>query len=126
MALATKRRVVLLADDDVLVRNLIRRSLEAAGFLVLVAADGTEALALSETCPERIDVLLTDVDVAGIDGISLAEQIRLARKDTLVLLMSAGTTHAIPNRMPFISKPFSLTELVAKIEQVLASGRSER
>jgi DNA-binding response OmpR family regulator len=121
MEVAIKRRVVLLVDDDVLVRNLVRRSLEAASFLVFAAADGTEALKLSGTCPERIHVLLTDIEMPALDGVALAKQIKQERRDTAILLMSAGTARAIPSGMAFIAKPFSPAELFAKIEEVLAT-----
>ena len=49
-----ERQVVLLADDEVLIRNLVRLSLEDAGFQVLSAADGLEALTLSRNYPTKL------------------------------------------------------------------------
>jgi CheY-like chemotaxis protein len=125
MAVSTRPCVVLLTDDDVVLRNLLRHILEAAGFLVLAAADGLEALAHSRACPQRIDVLVTDVEMPAMDGIALAEQIRRERKDISVLLMSAGTMQQIPEHIPFIAKPFLPKELLAKLEEVLADGRDD-
>lgn len=120
MASTAKRTVVLLVDDDVVIRNLVRRKLEMEGFCVLAATDGNEALSLSRTCPHSIDVLLADVEMPGMDGVTLAEQITRERGDTSILLMSGGTEKAIPERMSLMSKPFSPTELVAVLTDVLA------
>jgi DNA-binding response OmpR family regulator len=123
MSAATNQRTVLLVDDDVVIRNLLRRSLEAAGFSVLAAADANEALAVVRTCSERIQVMLTDIEMPGTDGLTLAEQITCERAGTLVLLMSAGTARIIPEQMAFIAKPFSPTELIAKLELLLGMKR---
>ena len=120
MAAIAKHRVVLLVDDDVMIRNLVRRKLEMEGFCVLTAADADEAFALSRACPDPIDVLLADIEMPGMDGVTLAEQITVERTDTSVLLMSGGTKKAIPERMSFMSKPFSPAELVASITDLLA------
>jgi DNA-binding response OmpR family regulator len=120
MVEAIKQRVVLLADDDVMIRNCVRRSLEAAGFFVLAAADGSEALALSRSFPAYIDALVTDVEMPGIDGVTLAEQIMRERTETLVLVISAGSTKVIPGTLAFLAKPFSPKELCAKLEEVFA------
>src|SRR5215208_2266725 len=109
MPLCVERRVVLLAEDDVLVRNLVRETLETAGFRVLPAADGLEALALSRSYPDQIHVLLTDLDMPNLDGISLAEHVKEERPETLVLMMSGKPPS--PNRLRdtevnFVSKPF--------------------
>jgi DNA-binding response OmpR family regulator len=125
MSASITQCVVLLADDDVLVRNLVRRSLEAAGFVVLAAANGTEALALSKASSEPIHILVTDVNMPGMDGVTLAKQIRRERTDTLILLMSGGTTLSIPNGMPFIAKPFSPTDLLAKVKELLRTGSTD-
>jgi DNA-binding response OmpR family regulator len=120
VASTAKHTVVLLVDDDVVVRNLVRRKLQAEGFCVLTATDADEALLLSRTCPERIDILVADVEMPGLDGVRLAEQITRERGDTAVLLMSGGTDKTIPEQMTFMPKPFSPSELVASLTDVLA------
>ena len=122
MVETARQYVVLLADDDALVRNLVRRILEAAGFLLLCAADGPEALVLCRAYSQRIDVLLTDVDMPGMDGIALAQQITCERPETRVIFMSGSMTRGIPEDVPFILKPFSPGELRAKINEVLGNN----
>lgn len=118
MPFRTKRRVVLLADDEVLIRNLVRLSLEDAGFQVLSAADGLEALALSRNYPEKIDVLLTDIDMPNLDGISLTERIRTERPDIKVLFMSGRLSSPVcidAVEVKLLPKPFSPQGLVQMI-----------
>ncbi len=64
MTPANRQRVVLLADDDVVLRNLARLALEGAGFRVLPAADGLEALKLLRVHPEGVDILVRYRDTA--------------------------------------------------------------
>jgi two-component system OmpR family response regulator len=119
MASITEHRIVLLVDDDVMIRNVLRRSLESAHFRVFSAADAQEALEVSRSFPDRIDVLIADVEMPGMDGVALAAQITSERRDTAVLFMSGGTERPIPENIPFISKPFSPAELVAKVAGIL-------
>ena len=118
MSLGIERRVVLLADDDVLLRNLVRLSLKDAGFQVLSAADGLEALTLSRNYPAKIDVLLTDIDMPNLDGISLAERIRTERPYIKVLFMSGGLSSSFridAVDVKLLPKPFSPQVLVQVI-----------
>jgi DNA-binding response OmpR family regulator len=125
MAFRAKRRVILLADDEVLIRNLVRISLDAAGFHVLAASDGLEALALSRTYPEHIDVLLTDVDMPNLDGLSLAERVKLERPDIRVLVMSgrlSSPVHVHDAEVKLLPKPFSPQALVRIIREFFVSA----
>lgn len=121
MGSAETKYVVLLADGEVLVRNLVRRILEEAGWLVLAAADANEALTISRACDHRIDVLIVDMDIPGMNGLVLADKIQREREDILILLTSAGTTQRVPSKMPFIAKPFPPKELAETIEKALTA-----
>ena len=124
MSSTPNRRVVLLVDDNVLVRNLVRLSLQSAGFDVVAAADGIEALALSRNYPARIDVLLTDFDMPNLDGISLAEQIKMERPDIQILIMSgrlSGPVRVNNAEITVLAKPFSPQVLVEVIRTFFVS-----
>ena len=123
MGVKTSPRTVLLVDDDVLVRNLLRRNLEMAGFSVLAAANAAEALDVWRACNNRIDALLTDVEMAGGDGITLAEQLTRERTDMAVLIMSGGTARVVPESMAYISKPFSAADLIARLIGILEAAK---
>jgi CheY-like chemotaxis protein len=66
--------VILIAEDDVIIRNFVRVVLEKQGYFVLTACDGEEALALSRQYPGNIDALLSDVVMPKMDGLILREE----------------------------------------------------
>ncbi len=69
--------LILVAEDDDITRDLVRRALETDGHKVSVASDGREALDLAEA-GQTFDLVVTDVDMPSLDGVSLAEAL-LAR-----------------------------------------------
>ena len=124
MLSSPNERVVLLVEDEVLIRNLVRLSLRAAGFHVIAAADGQEALALSRDYPERIDVLLTDVDMPNLDGITLAGLLKAERPDIQVVVMSgrfSGPVRVGGAEVTIVEKPFSPQNLVQMIQAFFLS-----
>src|SRR5690606_25745180 len=69
-----ERRRILVAEDSITARTLLRNILESAGFLVHTAVDGAEALALLRT--EEVDLVISDVDMPRMSGFDLAARIR--------------------------------------------------
>ena len=118
---------ILVVDDDAGVRTLTMRLLERAGFRVLAAADALQALDVVATHGAEIDLVLTDVVMPGMSGRDLAEELWRARPDMRVLFMSGYTEDAITRHgvlargTHLISKPYSASELTAKVRQVLDS-----
>ncbi len=101
--------VVLVAEDEVVVRNIVCHLLNREGYQVLSAADGAEALQLAREYRGTIDLLLSDVKMPHLDGISLAERIISERPGIRVLLMSGKISEEIREeniRLPFLRKPF--------------------
>jgi CheY-like chemotaxis protein len=76
--------VILPADDEVLIRNVARITLQSAGYFVLAANDGEEALNISRQYPGTIHALLSDVNMPNLDGLELREQILFERPGTKV------------------------------------------
>jgi two-component system, cell cycle sensor histidine kinase and response regulator CckA len=116
---------ILLADNNSAVRRLVTRLLSNAGYTVLVAADGDEALQIARERGAAIDLLVTDVIMPGLDGMRLAERLAEETGHTRVLYISGypdlpafGDTPA-PGGMPFIAKPFSPTELARAVRRAL-------
>ena len=107
---APPRAVVLLVDDDPLVRAPMARTLNRGGFLVMEAQSGEEAIALFEVLPE-VAVVVTDTRLPGrMTGFELIGRIRAVRPAQPVLRISdAPRTHPLqklpPPVVPFLSKP---------------------
>ena len=112
--------VILLADDEPYVRNLIRLILQD-DYEVLHAANGSEALDVFRSWPGRIDLLLTDIDMPGMDGFELHRQLSSRCPDILVLFISGAALQA-PGwdaRLPYLAKPFDADTLRARVRELL-------
>src|SRR5260370_15791127 len=79
---------ILVVDDEALVRSLARDILLGAGYRVLEAEDGEQALRVAEEHPGAIHVLLTDVVMPGINGKELADRLAAVHPDTKAIFMS--------------------------------------
>jgi len=110
--------VILVVDDEVLIRNIARIILEAAGYFILAAGDGKEALEMSRKFPGTIHGVLSDVKMPKVDGLELAATILVERPGIKVLLMS-GYVDAPADNVPFLQKPFGPEVLKQRIRQLL-------
>ena len=116
---------ILLVEDADALRKLTHMLLEQHGYHVLVAANGAAALQLVEQKPERIDLLLTDVIMPGLNGRALAERLEILQPSLKVLYMSGYTDDAIVNHgvlesgTQLLHKPFSEESLIRKVREVL-------
>lgn len=118
-------KVILLADDDPLVRNLIQLMLVKERYVVLTAGDGQEALEMCDKFNEPIHLLLTDVRMPRMDGWTLAERIRERRPEIKIIVISGETATTIAEQNPadaFLRKPFIPPTLLRCIQRVLAAG----
>lgn len=109
--------IILVADDEAMVRLLMTPMLEEHGFFVLSACDGQEALELSRKHPGRIDLVITDVDMPRLKGTDLCTHLLKERPGIKVIVMSGAATGAI--NFPILDKPFLGETLMAKIREVL-------
>jgi two-component system, cell cycle sensor histidine kinase and response regulator CckA len=118
---------VLLAEDEALVRQLITRFLRGAGYEVLAARDAAEAIELLSRHEGRVDLLLTDVVMPGMNGRLLAKRVIDIRPETKVLFMSGYTDGAklaeLGPAAAFLQKPVTETDLLAKLDHVLGRRR---
>jgi CheY-like chemotaxis protein len=117
--------VVLLVEDDELVRRLLATTLRQLGYHVLEASGSQAALALSRATAGPIHLLLTDVVMPQMNGRLLAELITRERRGIRVLFMSGYSdddilrTGVLSRETPFIQKPFSADDLAGKVRQTL-------
>ncbi len=117
---------VLLAEDEPTVRLLMKRVLRRAGFVVLEASNGEEALDISRSYSARIDVLVTDVIMPGMGGGELSRRLRQERSGIKVLHVSGYTAgalrqhEALEDGAAFLQKPFTPKALVSRLREVMA------
>ena len=116
---------VLLAEDESGVRALAQRILERAGFRVLVARHGADALLLWRQHESEIDVVVTDLVMPELGGRELATELRASRPGLPVLFMSGYSDDEMTRRgiadarVAFLAKPFSTESLVTAVREVL-------
>jgi len=111
---------ILLVDDDAIVRKVIGGLLVELGYLVIEAATGEEALRLARGHGGRIDLLLTDVAMPGMEGPELAEHFAREHGDVSVLFVSGSVVDGLSRLLP---KPFSVAELSSHVRAALDEGR---
>jgi two-component system, cell cycle sensor histidine kinase and response regulator CckA len=110
---------ILLVDDDSSIRRLVETILSQAGYhCMLSAQNAPEALQIAGAHDGRIDLLLTDVTMPGMDGVTLCRQIACDRPDTALLLMS-GHADVDTAELPLLRKPFTPEILLLRIRQLL-------
>ena len=117
---------VLIADDDTVVRDVVRRYLERDGLEVSIAHDGKEALRLLGS--QRIDVAVLDVMMPGVSGLEAIRAIRAdpALADLPVILLTARAqesdveTGFDSGADDYITKPFSPRELASRVQALLS------
>jgi len=119
-----RKTIILLVEDEVLVRGLIRSALATEGYEVLDAGNGREALDLSRAHPGPIHLMLTDIHMPLMDGLSLVKVVAEERPDTRILVMTGYSTIRIPPALlpQLIPKPFNTTDLLSRIALELDAG----
>jgi two-component system, cell cycle sensor histidine kinase and response regulator CckA len=116
---------VLIVEDEGILRNLCVQILELLGYRVLQARNGTEAIAELQGYGDRINLLLTDVVMPGMNGSELATQLVLDHPEMKVLFTSGYTEDVISHHgvlaegVSFIGKPYTPSALARKVREVL-------
>jgi two-component system cell cycle sensor histidine kinase/response regulator CckA len=116
----SKNETILLVEDEPPVRQLFSSALTRAGYRVIEARNGQEALSVYDQHSGDIHLLLTDMRMPYMGGAELARQLR-ERNPHLRLLCISGYpgTDAEPIDGDFLAKPFSKDDLLAKVREVL-------
>jgi len=125
-----RRPLILVADDDMMIRLLMRESLEQSGFEVMEAEDGAKAIQrFTETLPE---IVLMDVEMPKMDGFSACAALRRLPhgQDTPVILVTGHDDPETVNRAfdvgatDFLSKPINWANLGRRVHYILRASRS--
>ena len=119
---------ILLADDDATSRDLVVRALEMDAHQVEAVSNGSDAIARLEAGPNEFELLISDVQMPGLDGIELARKVSTLNPSLPILLMSGymvekdamestGATIA-----GLLAKPFTLDDIRAQVSSLLRAG----
>ena len=114
------RYLVLVVDDEQLIRDVLADVLLDEGFRVLCAEDGQAALDLAET--EHPDLVVSDVHMPRMDGITLVESLRERGRTVPVILISALYAGVDVPGVRFLPEPFDLDHVVGSVERSLGAG----
>ncbi len=125
----TAKKTVLVIDDEPLMREFVRETLERAGYGVSVAEDGTSGLA--EFSKNAYHVVVTDLKMGGMDGMQVLERVKQDSPSTEIVMMTAyGTVETAVAAMKagaadYIMKPFAPDELELIVDRAIARRRLE-
>ena len=122
--------LILLAEDEAMVRQATARVLEKSGYRVLAASDGLEALELFKRHHNEVAMALLDIAMPKMGGIEAAQRLREMRPDVRVLFCSGYGAAALQNLSGFetidlIEKPYSPTSLLSKMREIIDSRTPE-
>jgi len=121
---------ILLVEDEELVGTMVRLNLESAGYQVAWLRNGSEGM--ERAAAERFDLILLDIGLPGLNGLSVLRALRKDGVETPVMLLTARSD--VPTKVEalqigaddYLPKPFDVAELLARVNAVLRRSRSER
>src|SRR5262245_39220249 len=114
--------IILLVDDEPMLRSMIEFALRLEGFPVVTAGSAAEALSAAESVPGEVDLLITAVQLPGMSGLDLAS--RLAAEDPAMRVLFLGEAleskpEGVPCQFEFLAKPFPLNAFLVKVRGLL-------
>jgi DNA-binding response OmpR family regulator len=121
---------ILVVEDEQRMAELLRRTLQEEGHQVILAADGKEGFEIARSSP--FDVIILDVMLPGMDGVTVARQLRERRNQTPLLLLTARDAPSDVIRGldcgadDYLTKPFSIEILLARVRAVSRRGAVAR
>jgi two-component system, OmpR family, response regulator len=131
MAIGPNAMRVLVVEDDPKISSFIVKGLKQAGYVAHAIGHGTDALRLLQT--ESFDLLVVDLMLPGIDGLTLIERLRREKISSPVLILSAKRT--VDDRVrglqvggdDYLTKPFAFSELLARVQALIrrSTGATE-
>ncbi len=126
--MTTKAKRILLAEDEVALRDFVSRNLRARGFEVLEASNGLEALALWER--EDPHLLILDIMMPRMDGLEVSRRVREHSSVPIIVLTALDSESDKVTALDlgaddYLTKPFGVEELLARVRAVLRRTQSE-
>jgi len=125
---AGEGEIILLVEDEVELLEIGRILCERLGYRVLAASSPREALELAERYRGKINLLITDMIMPGMNGVELAKRIQKICPDVRCILSSGyGAASVLPREsMEFLEKPYTIETLAAKIKAVLRGREGKK
>lgn len=125
--MSSNKLSILLVEDEENLHDALRLNLELEGYEITSAYDGQQALGKLEQ--EYFDLIIMDVMLPGVDGISVTENIRLQNNEVPILILSAKNTSA--DRVTglkkgaddYLTKPFNLEELLLRVQKLIEKNK---
>jgi two-component system cell cycle sensor histidine kinase/response regulator CckA len=114
---------ILVVDDEAIARRFLERALTQAGFDVMLANDGEEALELLRATRRKVAVVVTDLVMPGMGGHAFALEVSTLPSPPPVLYISAYESPQGEMAKRFLQKPFSADALVEAVRGLLSAGR---
>ncbi|MGN6438996.1 MAG: response regulator transcription factor [Agriterribacter sp.] len=127
MATNKQQGSILLVEDEENLQEALKLNLELEGYEVSCASDGTQAL--KRISEEYFDLIILDVMLPGIDGIDVAENVRLNNNEVPILMLSAKSSSAEKvlglkkGADDYITKPFNLEELLLRVKKLINKNK---
>jgi CheY-like chemotaxis protein len=110
--------LTLVVDDDPGVRGYLGALLRSENLETLVAADGLQALEVLKRLDRNVDLIISDIDMPGLDGVRFANTVRASSPDVPIILMSGNGQAGVP--FEFVEKPFSRATMVGTVRRLMA------
>ena len=119
--MSANQTTILVAEDEALIRELLGKILHHAGYQLLVASDGKQALEIAEQHTGSINVLLSDIVMPELSGVDLARAITDKRPATKIILTSAYLRHiwVMERSWRFITKPYVPAQILDAVREAL-------
>ena len=114
----SQKQIVLVVEDDLMLRGILAEALAAEGLIALTAATGEEALAIASSLDGQLNLVVTDVLLPHIDGLELADHLAVLSSPPSVLFISGIK----PERMlpgPVLAKPFGPIAFLEQVRRML-------
>ena len=125
--MSERQRVILVVDDEEMVRNLLQRTLQEADYDVITAANGQEAL--DKVSQFNISLLLLDIKMPGLDGFQVLDRIRQRSDIPVIMLTAVKEVTTVRGSFnlgadDYVTKPFSKRELLLRIQTKLRRAQT--
>lgn len=117
-------KYVLVAEDEASIRDFVVINLHRSGYEVIEASNGEEAIKLFDEFESKIDVVVLDIMMPGIDGLEVCKYIRSKNRRVGIIMLTARTqemdkvTGLMVGADDYVTKPFSPSELMARIDAI--------